>query len=134
MFYWMESVQKYESEGWNYIDELHSYVDGGFSDSSFINAVSGIVNRGCHNPPCGTGAVDGGPERLGNFQKALGILGMVDDAQPSAFLASGGGSESSLTQVCGVDWVEAAKCSDVKECTTNLDCGKEEYCWGGVTC
>lgn len=34
---------------------------------AFINAVSGIVNRGCHNPPCGTGALDGGPERAANF-------------------------------------------------------------------
>ena len=35
--------------------------------SSFIDAVSGIVNRGCHNPPCGTGELDGGPERAQNF-------------------------------------------------------------------
>lgn len=46
----MESVQKYNSGGWNYMDELKAFVDGGFSDPGFINAVSGIVNRGCHNP------------------------------------------------------------------------------------
>ena len=34
---------------------------------AFINAVSGIVNRGCHNPPCGTGELDGGHERAKNF-------------------------------------------------------------------
>ena len=32
------------------------------------------VNRGCHDPPCGTGAVDGAPERAGNFDKVLSTL------------------------------------------------------------
>lgn len=49
MLYWMESVQKYDG-GWNYMDKLHEFVDGGFQDRAFIDAVSGIVNRGCHNP------------------------------------------------------------------------------------
>ena len=64
-FYWVESVQTYDGEGWNYMQELHKYVDEGmqgqhnsisllvqsaitltFSDScslgdAFINAVSG---------------------------------------------------------------------------------------------
>ena len=98
MLYWMESVQQYDVDGWNYMDELHKFVDGGFAGSAFIDAVSGIVNRGCHNPvrnllclyrysaihishkiqsnqqPCGTGNVDGGPERAMNFNKALGVL------------------------------------------------------------
>mmetsp|Transcript_2464 Transcript_2464/g.5045 ORF Transcript_2464/g.5045 Transcript_2464/m.5045 type:complete len:183 (-) Transcript_2464:179-727(-) len=78
MFYWMESVQKYDVEGWNYMERLEEFVDGGFSDPSFINAVSGIVNRGCHNPPCGTGAVDGAPERSENFEKALVTFGIKD--------------------------------------------------------
>lgn len=71
MFYWMESVQKYDVGGWNYMDELHKFVDGGLMNRGFIDAVSGIVNRGCHNPPCGTGMVDGGSERYNNFNKAL---------------------------------------------------------------
>lgn len=25
---------------------------GGMKDASFIEAVSGIVSQGCHNPPC----------------------------------------------------------------------------------
>ena len=50
MFYWMESVEKYDVGGWNYLDRLHKFVDGGRIDRSFIDAVSGIVNRGCHNP------------------------------------------------------------------------------------
>ena len=49
-FYWMESVQSYNEGGWDYTTELHKFVQGGMSGTSFIDAVSGIVNRGCHNP------------------------------------------------------------------------------------
>ena len=66
-FYWISEVQTYDEGGWNYIEQLHKFVDNGMNGVAFINAVSGIVNRGCHNPPCGTGALDGGPERAANF-------------------------------------------------------------------
>lgn len=74
MFYWVESLQSYDEGGWNYMSELHKYVDQGMTDDSFINAVSGIVNRGCHNPPCGTGPVDGSHERATNFENVLTTL------------------------------------------------------------
>jgi len=74
MFYWIESLQSYDERGWNYMDELHKFVDGGMVDHSFINGVSGVVNRGCHDPPCGTGPVDGAHERAGNFNKVLTLL------------------------------------------------------------
>ncbi len=45
MFYWVDQVQPYENEGWNYLDELHKFVDGGMQGEAFINSVSGIVNR-----------------------------------------------------------------------------------------
>jgi len=70
-FYWISEVQPYDNEGWNYIDELHNFVDGGMEGDEFINAVSGIVNRGCHNPPCGTGELDGGPARAKNFYDVI---------------------------------------------------------------
>jgi len=76
MFYWIESVQGYEEGGWNYLTELHKFVDGGMTDTNFINSVSGIVNRGCHNPPCAAGPVDGGPERTANFREALEVFGL----------------------------------------------------------
>jgi hypothetical protein len=44
------------------------------TDHGFIDAVSGIVNRGCHDPPCATGAVDGAHERSHNFNKVLDTL------------------------------------------------------------
>lgn len=77
MFYWVESLQTYDNGGWNYLTKLHEFVDGGMTDTSFIDSVSGIVNRGCHNPPCGTGPLDGGPERRTNFQKVLSEFGLV---------------------------------------------------------
>lgn len=77
MFYWVESLQTYDSDGWNYMTKLHEFVDGGMTDMSFIDAVSGVVNRGCHNPPCGTGPLDGGAERKDNFKSVLAELGLM---------------------------------------------------------
>lgn len=76
MFYWVESLQSYNSGGWNYINELQKWVDGGMVGNSFIDSVSGIVNRGCHNPPCAAGAVDGQFERSTNFWKVLSEFGL----------------------------------------------------------
>jgi hypothetical protein len=45
MFYWISSLQPYDN-GWNYLDELKLFVDHGMKDDAFIDAVSGIVNRG----------------------------------------------------------------------------------------
>ena len=49
-FYWVDQVQPYDNGGWNYMDELHKFVDNGMEGQAFIDSVSGIVNRGCHNP------------------------------------------------------------------------------------
>ena len=46
----MESVQSYNKEGWDYFTELRKFVEGGMTGTRFIDSVSGIVNRGCHNP------------------------------------------------------------------------------------
>lgn len=73
-FYWINALQSYSVGDWDYITELHKFVENGMEDDAFINAVSGIVNRGCHNPPCGTGALDGGPERADNFRKVLAVF------------------------------------------------------------
>ena len=50
------------------------FFENGMEGDAFINAVSGVVNRGCHNPPCGTGPLDGGAERAANFRKVLSVL------------------------------------------------------------
>lgn len=134
MFYWMESVQKYDARGWNYMDELRNFVDGGFQNLSFIDAVSGIVNRGCHDPPCGTGAVDGGMERKSNFRKALGAFKLIGSQGVKGVVGgSGVGSGvGSLVLACGADHKSAAeKC---KTCAHSIDCPAGQYCWGGISC
>eukprot|EP00122_Pirum_gemmata_P021657 Pgem_evm2s20163 len=49
-----------KGNGWDYKTEVKRWVDNGknTNDESFINGVSGIVNRGCHNPPCPGGIGD----------------------------------------------------------------------------
>jgi len=79
MFYWLNAVQPYSSGGWDYIAELKKWVDNGMQkgDRSFINGASGIVNRGCHNPPnCGTGELHAATERAANFDKVLEAMGL----------------------------------------------------------
>jgi len=77
MFYWVEELQSYNAGSWNYINKLKKFVDGGMQGNGFINAVSGIVNRGCHNPPCAAGPVDGESERSSNFLKVLNEFSLV---------------------------------------------------------
>jgi hypothetical protein len=76
LFYWMSSVQDYDTDGWSYRDQLRAYVAGGMIDDGFIDAVSGIVNRGCHAPPCSTGPVDGAEDRRQNFHTVLQVMGL----------------------------------------------------------
>lgn len=62
MFEWTDRIQTYDyetqTEGWNYYRRLKEFVDGGYIDFEFVNEVSAIVNRGCHNPPCRNSAPD----------------------------------------------------------------------------
>lgn len=77
LFYWMTSLQAYEADdGWTYTNAIKDYVEAGLTGDAFIDAVSGIVNRGCHNPPCETGPVDGLAERRENFEKTLQAMGL----------------------------------------------------------
>eukprot|EP00931_Biecheleriopsis_adriatica_P077243 TRINITY_DN50848_c0_g1_i1.p1 TRINITY_DN50848_c0_g1~~TRINITY_DN50848_c0_g1_i1.p1 ORF type:complete len:570 (+),score=100.87 TRINITY_DN50848_c0_g1_i1:90-1799(+) len=78
-FYWLNDVQSYSNGGWNYMNELKAWVDRGRQrgDTSFIFGVSGIVNRGCHDPPnCGTGELHAGAQRAQNFHQVLDAMGL----------------------------------------------------------
>lgn len=86
-FYWLNSVQTYSTTAgdyadptaYNYIDELKAWVDGGRNTANvrFINGASGIVNRGCHNPPnCGSGELHGERDRQTNFRTMLTAMGV----------------------------------------------------------
>lgn len=73
-FYWLNSVQSYvDKDGWVYMDKLRNWTDAGMqtTDRSYIDACSGIVNRGCYNPPCGGNPMDGGDQRAANFATVL---------------------------------------------------------------
>ena len=79
LFEWTDRVQSYSKDGWNYMDELKKFVDGGYKDFSFVDAVSGVVNIGCHDPPCqgfGDRAVEPHNKRDRNdtFQRFLNQL------------------------------------------------------------
>ncbi|WP_418642650.1 cellulose-binding domain-containing protein [Vibrio chaetopteri] len=82
LFYWVSSVQTYNDEGgpyaaWNYHTELKKYVDGGMQGTEFIDAVSGIVNRGCPDSTCPvSGKVHAVKERQDNFKLVLQTLGL----------------------------------------------------------
>ena len=83
-FYWLNAVQPYSAGNWVYLDELKKWVDAGMNlgDTSFINGASGIVNRGCHNPPnCGTGELHGGAERIKNFKTVLRAMKLTGQLQ-----------------------------------------------------
>jgi hypothetical protein len=87
-FYWMKEIQRYDKDGWSYMSKLSDFVNGGMTDWSFIDSVSGIVNRGCHNPPCATGSVDGLQERRNNFQKVLRVFQLPSSGESPGLTAS----------------------------------------------
>jgi len=73
-FYWLNDVQSYvDKDGWVYMQKLKNWTDAGMNleDKSYINACSGIVNRGCYNPPCGGNPMEGGAARAANFAKVI---------------------------------------------------------------
>mmetsp|Transcript_949 Transcript_949/g.2041 ORF Transcript_949/g.2041 Transcript_949/m.2041 type:complete len:1224 (-) Transcript_949:127-3798(-) len=52
LFHWIDQVQSYDKGGFNYMNELHAFADGGMRDAVFIKRVRAIVQVGCHEPPC----------------------------------------------------------------------------------
>jgi len=52
LFEWADRIQTYDKDGWNFIEKLKEFCDGGYTDFAFVDAVSGILNIGCHDPPC----------------------------------------------------------------------------------
>lgn len=73
MLYWT-NVQAYNKQGWSYIDRLHEFVDGGMSDLEFLDDVSRIVTRGCHDKSsCGNPVQDS--ERRAKFNQIIDHFG-----------------------------------------------------------
>jgi len=130
MFFWMQEVQPYSQDDYSYREQLKTWVDGGMQcPDDFIYGPSGIVNRGCHNPPgCGTGELHSADDRAANFATVLRAMGFDVDrscnrpptgegATPSQ--PSGGGGSSSTR--CGATWTDAnSQCGS--SCATDADC------------
>jgi len=86
-FYWLYQVQTYEQRGWNYIAKLKEWVDAGMdtTDMSFLDGASGIVNRGCHDPPCeGSGEMHGKEFRRTSFVRVLEAMNLEQQAEDRA--------------------------------------------------
>jgi predicted chitinase len=79
LYYYMTEVQPWADTEFNYIAQVKAFVDGGMagSDTAFIDAVSGIVNRGCPRLSCAAGAVDGAADRRTNFRTVLAAMQLV---------------------------------------------------------
>ncbi|KAL7535511.1 hypothetical protein ACHAXR_006535, partial [Thalassiosira sp. AJA248-18] len=71
MQYWINKVQTYNVEGWSYLEKLHSFTDGGMNDIEFLEDVSRIVTRGCHD--CGNAVSS--IERRDKFNKIINHFG-----------------------------------------------------------
>jgi hypothetical protein len=81
MLHWINKVQSYSSDdGWNYLEQLHQFVDSGMQDVTFVESVSRIVNRGC-NDEIVCGAPVSSIERLTSFEKVTSYLGLQKVSQ-----------------------------------------------------
>jgi len=70
MLYWISKVQAYAVDGWSYLERLKQFVDGGMDDVEFLEDVSRIVTRGCHDQSrCGN--VVSSAERRAKFEKTM---------------------------------------------------------------
>ena len=84
MFSWTETVQSYNKDGWSYVPELNKFVENGWKeDDPFIDQVSKVLNKGCHDEVV-CGDAEGSWERRNNFYKVLEILGLSQEAREEA--------------------------------------------------
>ena len=88
MLYWIDKVQAYDVDGWSYLERLHDFVDGGMDDTTFMEVVSRIVTRGCHDQSsCGNAVMSS--ERRAKFDKIMSHFGqahvdMLDEEETSS--------------------------------------------------
>mmetsp|Transcript_29382 Transcript_29382/g.69883 ORF Transcript_29382/g.69883 Transcript_29382/m.69883 type:complete len:1241 (+) Transcript_29382:412-4134(+) len=53
LFEWIDRVQTYNRNGFDFMKTLHEYADvHGFIETDIVRGVGAIVKVGCHNPPC----------------------------------------------------------------------------------
>ncbi|KAL7548905.1 hypothetical protein ACHAWF_012182 [Thalassiosira exigua] len=71
MFEWSERIQRYGRDGWNYDEQLKEFFDGGMADPRFVDSVSRILARGCHELGCSEFEVRDLDKRQSNFYLIL---------------------------------------------------------------
>ncbi|KAL7522748.1 hypothetical protein ACHAWX_007432 [Stephanocyclus meneghinianus] len=84
LFEWVERIQSFDSNEWNYIEQLHKVVEGDllndlkFDKRNFIDEVGGILEQGCPSPPCRTvekiQRLNWANKRKSNFRSAVEAL------------------------------------------------------------
>eukprot|EP00580_Thalassiosira_gravida_P020450 CAMPEP_0201681386 /NCGR_PEP_ID=MMETSP0494-20130426/51081_1 /ASSEMBLY_ACC=CAM_ASM_000839 /TAXON_ID=420259 /ORGANISM="Thalassiosira gravida, Strain GMp14c1" /LENGTH=522 /DNA_ID=CAMNT_0048165129 /DNA_START=676 /DNA_END=2244 /DNA_ORIENTATION=+ len=86
LFEWAERVQRYNTDGWSYEDELIKFYDMGMSGDSFIDAVGRVFSRGCHAAGCSDLDVRAADKRKSNFfliiNNIFGIANIVAPTRP----------------------------------------------------
>lgn len=80
----VERIQSYNYNGWNYIDQLHQFVDGGQQDVSFINTVSEILTGAIGSDVPFTG------RRWANFNLLLTYLQLKDETDTATYSYTSG--------------------------------------------
>ena len=83
LFDWIYRVQSYEADGWSYMKALRKYVDNGFVDDDgerypFIDTVSSVFVRDCHDIKCSNLPVPKRDLRRSNFDKVMEIMKTTD--------------------------------------------------------
>jgi len=92
MLYWISKIQAYNEEGWSYLERLKQFTDGGMNDRVFLDDVSRIVTRGCHDQSrCGNAVSSA--DRHAKFNKIIYYFGK---ASVGASSEEGEEGESSL--------------------------------------
>ncbi|KAL7468709.1 hypothetical protein ACHAXS_009459 [Conticribra weissflogii] len=84
LFEWIERIQSYSNSvsKWDYMEQLKIFVDEGFNDSGFIDAVSSVVTRGCDEYYCSTKAIYMMEQRRRNFEFLIhDIFGLGSSTQ-----------------------------------------------------
>lgn len=75
LYHWIENVQSYNADGYNYLEQLDKYVGDNLEDNSFILKTTRIHLFGCHLDSCGGGIPDI-YARVRNFEKVLLALNL----------------------------------------------------------
>ena len=81
MYHWMENVQKYDKDGYNYMDELIMYVNGDLKNTHFFQGAANIHVMGCHTDGCSSSvSITDMDARLRAFEKLMALFGLQFDS------------------------------------------------------